>query len=204
MKPSLILIILVLAFTSTYAQVCCNVVSGNGNKVVTSNGLCVIAPNLLGDSGCGEAVDSDGDGVPDESDDCPDEAGTKDNDGCPELTSEEKAVLKSALEGVNFVLGKAVLTEDSKPNLHNVTMVLKAHKGFKLKVSGYTDSSGDEQLNLKLSQERADAVKQYLIEDGIEGARIMSKGYGEANPVASNDTEEGRAQNRRVEFEITH
>lgn len=182
------------------AQLCCNVVDGAGNRVVTTNGLCVIAPNLPSFSDC--APDSDGDGVADADDKCPNEAGLAANKGCPELNEDEKAVLKAALEGVHFETGKDVLTEDSKPKLHNVAEILKAHSGYKLKVSGYTDNTGDAALNLDLSKRRAEACKNYLVSDGISANRIMAEGYGAENPVADNSTAEGRAKNRRVEFTI--
>ncbi|MEP4533730.1 MAG: OmpA family protein [Cyclobacteriaceae bacterium] len=161
-------------------------------------------PNLAGTVAMGGCPDTDGDGVSDKDDHCPSEAGLADNAGCPELNEEEKAVLKEALEGVNFVSGKDVLTATSKPKLHNVAELLKAHAGYKLKVSGYTDSSGAEESNLALSKQRANAVKQYLIEDGIDASRVSADGYGEDSPIADNATAAGRAKNRRVEFEIVY
>ena len=71
-----------------------------------------------------------------------------------------------------------------------------------MKISGYTDSSGGEDANLRLSEKRAQRVKAYLVENGIDENRLEAKGFGEANPIADNDTAEGRRKNRRVELEI--
>jgi OOP family OmpA-OmpF porin len=173
----------------------------DGDGVKDSEDGC---PNLAGTASMGGCPDSDGDGVSDKDDHCPSEAGVAANAGCPELSEEEKSVLKEALEGVNFVSGKDVLTAPSKPKLHDVAELLKAHPSYKLKVSGYTDSSGAEDANLALSKKRANAVKAYLIEDGIDASRISADGYGEENPVADNSTSAGRAKNRRVEFEVIY
>ncbi|MFK7952172.1 MAG: OmpA family protein, partial [Ekhidna sp.] len=102
----------------------------------------------------------------------------------------------------NFLSGKDVLTEESKPKLDHVAEILNAHPTYKIKVSGYTDSSGNEASNLVLSKKRATAVKNYLITDDVAANRIIADGFGVANPVADNSTREGRAKNRRVEFEI--
>jgi len=171
----------------------------DGDGVIDSEDKC---PNAAGPKSQNGCPDSDGDGVLDKNDACPNESGVASNNGCPELTVEEKEVLVEALEGVNFLSGKNVLTEDSKPKLDHVAEILNAHPTYKIKVSGYTDSSGDETSNLVLSQKRATAVKDYLITDNVAADRIIADGYGEANPIADNSTSEGRAKNRRVEFEI--
>jgi len=202
-KNLLYALVLILGTSvSSFAQ-CCNVVDGNGVNVITSNGLCVIAPNLLAmNIDCDAPADADNDGIADKDDHCPNEKGTAKNYGCPDLNENEVKVLKDALEGVNFEFGNAVLTADSKPKLDKVAELLTNHSTFKIKVSGYTDSSGADDLNLALSKKRATSVKDYLISDGIAASRIIAEGYGEANPVADNETEEGRAKNRRVEFKI--
>lgn len=173
----------------------------DGDGILDSDDAC---PSVKGSSAMKGCPDTDGDGIPDKDDRCPNEAGVLANRGCPELKVEEKEALREALEGVNFLSGKDVLTEASKPKLHNVAEILNNHSSYKLKVSGYTDSSGDENFNLALSKKRAAAVKNYLISDGIDASRIEADGYGEANPVADNSTREGRAKNRRVEFEIIY
>ena len=133
-------------------------------------------------------VDSDGDGVPDSRDKCPNTPkGVKVNaDGCWEL------------KGVYFDSDKAVI-KDTKV-LDEATAILKANPKLTGEVRGYTDSTASAEYNQKLSEARAKAVRDYFIKQGIAPERIRAKGFGETNPVASNDTVEGRAQNRRVEL----
>ena len=189
------------------AQLCCNVVDKNGTPLVTTNGVCLNAPN----AGCSTPavaavtiVDSDGDGIADEDDDCPHEAGNLANDGCPDLTEEEKGVLAAALAGVQFASNSDELIGDSESKLDDIVTLMQAHEDFSLMISGYTDNTGNADYNLELSDKRAQSAKNYLVSKGIAADRIEAKGYGIENPVATNDTPEGRAQNRRVEFELVH
>ncbi|MEM6644239.1 MAG: OmpA family protein [Bacteroidota bacterium] len=186
---------LFLLCSSVVAQTCCNVISG-GIAVVSSNGICVVNS---GSGGCIEE-DSDGDGFADAVDPCPSEAGM--NNGCPELMEEEKAVLAAALEGVKFKTDSDELLPESLPKLDAVLKLMQKHPDFDLKISGYTDNSGEASYNLSLSDKRAHAAEKYLLSKGISATRIMAKGYGEENPVATNETKEGRAKNRRVEFDL--
>ena len=133
-------------------------------------------------------LDSDGDGVPDSRDKCPNTPkGAKvDADGC------------WVLKGVYFDSDKAVI-KDPKV-LDEVVVILKANPKLNGEVRGYTDSTASAEYNQKLSEARAKAVRDYFIKQGIAHERIRAKGFGETNPVASNDTVEGRALNRRVEL----
>jgi len=101
-----------------------------------------------------------------------------------------------------FELNKATLTPESEPELKRIVSVLNDNKTLVIEVSGHTDNTGSDEFNNKLSLDRADAVKAYLLNAGIDGNRIKTKGYGKTKPKESNDTEEGRAVNRRVEFVI--
>jgi outer membrane protein OmpA-like peptidoglycan-associated protein len=105
---------------------------------------------------------------------------------------------------VNFKTGSAVLSPDAKTKLDDIASKAMNAKGYVLEVSGYTDSRGSVNLNRALSQRRADAVIRYLIEShNIPLRRIVTPfGYGEMNPVAENNTREGREQNRRVEIKL--
>jgi outer membrane protein OmpA-like peptidoglycan-associated protein/opacity protein-like surface antigen len=143
--------------------------------------------------------DNDGDGVPDAADSCPETpvGVAVDETGCPKAV-EIKASL--VLEGVEFESSKAVLTPNSKSTLNEVAESLAAYPEVKIEIGGYTDSTGPAELNRELSQRRAEAVRQYLIEQGIAPERLIAVGYGEDQPIASNETREGRAQNRRVEL----
>ncbi|MBD3220462.1 OmpA family protein [bacterium] len=143
--------------------------------------------------------DNDQDGVLDGEDECPDTPADVEVDekGCP-VVEEIKADL--VLEGVTFRTGSAELTPGSSSTLDEVAGSLKAWPEVRIEVAGYTDSSGPEELNRKLSQERAESVRQYLLLKGIDASRVTAVGYGEENPVADNATREGRAANRRVEL----
>lgn len=105
-------------------------------------------------------------------------------------------------ETIHFETGKAVILPISYSILNAVAEVLKQNPNIKVRVEGHTDSIGSDEMNLRLSQARADAVMKYLINQGIDPARLEAKGYGETMPIADNATPEGRAKNRRVEFTI--
>lgn len=141
--------------------------------------------------------DSDQDGVADSRDKCPDtrRGAVVDRDGC-----ERQVVID--LEGVHFAFDKAVLTPDSRSTLDAAVEILKDHAQLKVEVAGHTDAIGTDSYNLELSRRRARVVYEYLVENGIDANRLTTDGYGESKPIASNDTEEGRAQNRRTELVI--
>ncbi|MBL7686262.1 MAG: OmpA family protein [Deltaproteobacteria bacterium] len=104
---------------------------------------------------------------------------------------------------VHFDFNKSTIKKDSYAILDDVASVLQKNPNIKkVRVEGHTDSIGSEGYNMKLSQKRADAVKQYLVSKGISATRLESAGYGKARPIAPNTTEEGRAKNRRTEFNV--
>ena len=147
-------------------------------------------------NGC--PLDTDGDGVPDYLDKCPNTPrGLKvDATGC---VREAQTIV---LQNVNFEFNKATLTADSQNVLSSVAQGLKSDPNMKVEIAGHTDGKGSSAYNKRLSQQRADSVKAYLVTQGVPSTRLVSKGYGKESPVATNDTEEGRAQNRRVEFRV--
>ena len=104
---------------------------------------------------------------------------------------------------LNFEPDSAVVSSDSKDQLSNIAAIMKAYPAASVKIGGYTDNTGDPAANQQLSQQRAEAVKDQLEEMGVDGSRITAEGYGEQHPVASNDTAEGRMQNRRVAIRVT-
>jgi len=106
------------------------------------------------------------------------------------------------LNNIFFDLGKATLRDESFPELDRIALSLNENPKMAIEIGGHTDNTGSNELNARLSQDRADAVREYLIGKGIEPDRIASKGYGETRPVTANDTEAGRQANRRVEFLI--
>ncbi len=114
--------------------------------------------------------------------------------------SEGKSIV---LKNVFFDLDKAILKPQSKPELSELAKFLKSNPTLRIEVAGFTDNQGDAKHNADLSNRRAQAVKDFLVEtEGIASEKIAIKGYGASNPIASNDTEEGRAKNRRTEFKV--
>lgn len=113
-------------------------------------------------------------------------------------------VLRDAFDQLSFEFNKATILPASYPSLDELAQTLKQPEAsnWKLKIEGHTDSKGAEDYNLKLSQLRADSVKSYLESKGVNASKITATGFGEAKPIASNDTDEGRAKNRRVDFII--
>lgn len=107
------------------------------------------------------------------------------------------------LNGVNFEFNEAKLAANAKTILDQVASELLAHSDIKVELAGHTDGKGSESYNLKLSQRRAESVRIYFMEKGIDGERMTAVGYGKTQPIADNDTEDGRAQNRRTELRIT-
>jgi outer membrane protein OmpA-like peptidoglycan-associated protein len=145
--------------------------------------------------------DSDNDGVPDSRDKCPGTpAGvTVDKDGCPPPS---RVIDKLTLQ-ILFDTDKATITEAGQMELQKAVVFVKKYPGAKIEVEGYTDSVGPDAYNMKLSERRATAVKDYLVEEAnVESSKITAVGYGEAKPVVDNKTAAGRAQNRRVEILI--
>jgi OOP family OmpA-OmpF porin len=106
------------------------------------------------------------------------------------------------LEGVRFETNSAVLTGDSQPVLNDVAEGLSKHPRIKVELQGYTDSTGSDKYNLNLSDKRANSVREYLISQNVHPEQLISKGYGKADPVASNATPAGRAKNRRVVMKV--
>lgn len=169
----------------------------DGDGVVDSADRCPNTPAgvVVGSDGC--PLDSDGDGVADYKDKCPGTpAGVSvDSNGCElKLTTTESLKVE-----VNFDFDSAVIKPTFKPELQRVADFLNKHGNVKAVIEGHADSTGGEGYNQGLSQRRADAVRNALINDfGIAPNRLSAVGYGESRPIASNATAEGRAKNRRV------
>lgn len=146
--------------------------------------------------------DRDNDGVVDYLDKCPDVPGIAANKGCPEVKAETKKIFAQALQGIQFESGKDVIKKTSFPILNKVVTVMKDNPSYELEINGHTDSQGDDAKNLLLSEARANAVKAYLVKNGVAAEKLTAKGYGETVPVADNKTAAGKAKNRRVEFKV--
>ncbi len=157
-------------------------------------------------NGCPLPKDSDSDGILDPEDACPNAAGPKTSDpktnGCPVAHIEQNEI--RILEPVKFAKNSDHLLPESEPVLTSVMEVLVAHPEItKLEVRGHTDSRGGAGNNLALSKRRAASVLQWLTQHGIAASRLGSNGFGQTRPIDTNDTEDGRKNNRRVEFRIT-
>jgi len=171
--------------------------------------LCPNEPGPRERSGC-PVLDSDGDGISDANDACPNEPETVnaylDQDGCPDTPPSRVHVTRQRIEineHILFETGKAALLPQSLPILDDVYKVLVDVPAMTLRIEGHTDSDGSEEFNLRLSQDRADSVRTYLVSRGIDPGRLETVGYGETHPIDTNRTPSGRQNNRRVEFHIT-
>ncbi len=150
--------------------------------------------------------DTDGDGIFDDVDACIEEPetnnGYQDADGCPDEVPEEVKKFTGAIKGIYFETAKAEIRSKSTKTLNEAAKVLAEFSDIRVEVSGHTDSRGKREMNMKLSAERAESVKQWLVEHGIDASRITTRGAGPDEPVADNSSKAGRADNRRIEFKI--
>ncbi len=161
------------------------------------------------EDGCPES-DRDNDGFKDTVDKCPDEPETKneylDDDGCPDTKPQNVKITAEKIEisqTIYFEVNKTIIKPVSFGILNEVAQVLKDYPSLTIRIEGHTDSDGSDAYNLSLSHGRAESVRAYLIEQGIDGKRLTAEGYGETRPIDTNRTSAGKAKNRRVEFMIT-
>ena len=153
--------------------------------------------------GGGRTMDVDRDGVPDYLDKCPTVPGKVSNFGCPlQPTRAQLATISDGIKNLQFETGKAVIKPSSFPALDALAQMLAENSSFSFLIEGHTDNVGNSRDNMILSQQRADAVKSYLVSKGVEESHITTKGYGDTRPVVSNDTAAGKAKNRRVDMSI--
>src|SRR5450432_851687 len=148
--------------------------------------------------------DRDKDGVNDEEDKCPDLPGDPANNGCPVIKAEVVKRMEYAAKNIFFTSAKYTLLAKSNKPLNDVVTILNESKDLKLDIDGYTDNSGKADKNQALSQNRADAVKKYLVSKGVSESRLVSTGHGSDNPIAENKKLAGRAKNRRVELHLKY
>lgn len=149
--------------------------------------------------------DTDGDGVNDEEDKCVSVPGKKENNGCPvEVKREIVEKVSYAAKKIQFSVNKAVLTPGSKTVLNDVAAILQQNPELLLAIEGHTSDDGTRAFNMKLSRQRADAVRTYILSKGIAAERLTATGYGPDQPVNTSKTAAARAQNRRVELKLSN
>ncbi len=173
----------------------------DGDGVADKDDKCPTVAGAKDNAGC-PWPDTDGDGVADKDDKCPTVAGTVANNGCPEVSEEAIKKLNDYAKTILFDTGKFSFQKQTFPVLKAITAILKEYPTAKFSIEGHTDNVGKADFNQKLSDGRANAVKQYLIDNGIDPFRLTSKGFGMDNPIDTNKTAKGRANNRRVEVKL--
>jgi outer membrane protein OmpA-like peptidoglycan-associated protein len=181
----------------------CPIPDTDGDGVNDEEDKC---PNEAGPAsrqGC-PVKDRDNDGVNDEDDKCPDIAGTAANNGCPEIPANVSKSIASTGKNITFTGSTAKLASKSYASLNQVVSLMRDNPTLKIRIEGHTDNAGNDDANMKLSEDRAAAVKAYIVSKGISEDRITSQGFGETAPIANNNTASGRAQNRRVEIKVDY
>lgn len=171
----------------------------DGDGIPDSEDKCPDVAGLCQFDGC---PDRDGDGVPDVDDQCPDEPGSIANNGCPEIRKDDLDAINRALENVYFDFDTYEINAPSVASLNKIVNILSENPSYHVLIEAHADNIGSDTHNRTLSGRRGEAVMNYLVSNGIGGARISSQAYGDARPVATNNTAEGRALNRRVTFII--
>lgn len=166
----------------------------DADGITDADDLC---PNATGSIALNGCPDADADNVADKDDKCPTTAGPASNNGCPENPLSDLSNLS-----VSFELAKAIISDNNSTVLNKVLAILNDNASASIVISGHTDNSGAEKFNDKLSMQRAEEVKNYLVKNGIDDSRLNLVGLGEKSPKASNDTSEGRTLNRRVDFSV--
>jgi outer membrane protein OmpA-like peptidoglycan-associated protein len=173
----------------------------DGDGVTDASDKCPTVAGPASNGGCPD-LDADKDGVVDKEDDCPTVPGPASNKGCPEVTTEALQELKVQARSVFFNSGKSTFkTGDAATiaSLDAIKEILKNYPNAKFSIEGHTDSDGSDKLNQKLSEDRANAVRNVLIEKGLKAENLTAVGFGESKPIASNKTKAGKAENRRTE-----
>ena len=174
---------------------------GDGDGIADNKDKCPTVAGPRDNAGC-PWPDTDGDSVLDKDDKCPDVKGTVANNGCPEVSEEVIKKLNDYAKTILFNTNKATFQEQTFPILQAMVSILKEYPASNFSLEGHTDSDGKDVANQTLSENRAAAVKTYLIENGIVSERLSSQGFGESKPIASNKTKAGKALNRRVEVKV--
>ena len=172
----------------------------DGDGIIGDKDLCPEQKGTLENSGCPE-LDTDRDGIIDRVDDCPNLPGRRMYNGCPRVYTKANKIM--VLERVHFATDQDVILPESFSVLEEVAEIIRAHAEWQeILIEGHCDIRASDAYTLDLSQRRATAVQKFLLSRGIEPLRLRAQGFGRSRPIADNTTEEGMALNRRVEFTI--
>lgn len=171
----------------------------DGDGIKDSQDKCPTRPGLAVYGGC---PDTDGDGIDDSRDKCPTAAGPVDTEGCPEIAASDRRILEIAMRSVQFETGKAEIKSESFNVLLQISEIMNRYPDFNLLIEGHTDDQGGAAENQALSEKRARACYNFLASSGVARDRMDYAGYGESQPIATNQTVSGRTLNRRVEFAL--
>ena len=177
----------------------------DGDGIVDKDDACPKVAGPAANKGC-PWPDTDGDGTLDKDDKCPTVKGPTSNNGCPEvlevLTKTAEKQIGEFAKTILFNSGKSTFVDTSYPKLDGIVAIMDEFKAVKFAIEGHTDSTGSAPLNKKLSDDRANAVKNYFVSKGIDAARLTAKGFGKDKPIDSNKTTQGKLNNRRVEIKV--
>jgi len=185
----------------------------DGDSIPDLEDSCATEKGPVDFHGC---PDTDGDLIINKLDSCPFAKGPASNNGCPVIekveikpepiknipTQEEQEIINKVFKNLEFETGKSVIRTSSYESLDELVKLLQKKPAYKLLIEGHTDNVGAAAYNMKLSKNRAESVKKYITDKGVDGVRITAIGFGLTKPVVSNKTAEGRQRNRRVEFTI--
>ncbi|MCY7291021.1 MAG: OmpA family protein [Ferruginibacter sp.] len=179
----------------------CPIPDTDGDGINDEQDKCPTVKGFARYQGC-PIPDTDGDGINDEEDKCPSRVGPASNQGCPEIAKEVIDKINFAAKNVFFSTGSYKLLPKSFSSLDEVVKLMNSDETLMIDIDGHTDAQGSDESNQVLSDNRAGAVKTYLVSKGVSETRLKSAGYGETKPVADNTTAAGRAKNRRTEMTV--
>jgi outer membrane protein OmpA-like peptidoglycan-associated protein len=183
----------------------CPIPDTDGDGINDELDKCPTQAGTAARNGC-PATDRDNDGINDDEDRCPDIAGTSTNRGCPDVPANVSKTLGASAQKITFGTGSnnVKLTTSSNASLNQIVTILNENPGLRVRVEAHTNSVGDDATNMTLSENRAAAVKTYLVSKGISEDRITTQGFGETMPIADNNTASGRTKNNRVEVKVDY
>ncbi|HSB92106.1 MAG TPA: OmpA family protein [Flavitalea sp.] len=187
----------------TIAYQGCPVPDTDGDGIADDADSCKDIAGVARFNGC-PVPDKDQDGINDLEDKCPDVAGLVSNNGCPEIKKEIIQQVNYTADKIFFLNNSDKLSAPSLKALDKLAILINSDPTLKLKISGHTDNTGNEQSNLALSMKRASAVSSYLVSKGISVERLQTEGFGANKPIESNETAAGREKNRRVELAVSN